>query len=237
MDRQRLRQTGCVRFGAFELDVRSGELRTYPRSEEGRTIVLQEQPLLILRILIELKGDVATRDDIKEVLWPDDRTVDFNHSTNVAIATLRRALGDSAGESQYIVTVARRGYRLIPPPIWVSAPENLSGLVLGSTTTEDNVIPGGTPMATATVQNDPPVPGEEVSSQTGGSRKQSISGSRILIGLVLVALLVAGGIFFWHSRHAVRLSPNDTVVLADISNQTSDPVFDDASARIRYAGR
>src|SRR5271154_6756330 len=156
MDRQILRQTGCVRFGAFELDVRSGELRTYPRSDEGRTIVLQEQPLLILRILIELKGDVATRDDIKDVLWPDDRTVDFNHSTNVAIATLRRALGDSAGESQYIVTVARRGYRLIPPPQWVSAAENLSGSVIGPTT-EGSVIPVGSPMPATTVQNDPPV--------------------------------------------------------------------------------
>jgi eukaryotic-like serine/threonine-protein kinase len=230
MDRQRLRQTGCVRFGAFELDVRSGELRTYPSSEEGRSIILQEQPLLILRILVELKGGVATREDIKEVLWPDDRTVDFNHSTNVAIATLRRALGDSAGESQYIVTVARRGYRLIPPPQWVSAAEDFSGSVIG-TTTEDSVTLGGKPMAAATVQSDSsvqPVPGQEAFSQADGSKKQSILGARIWTGLVLVALLVVGGIFFWRSRHAVRLTLNDTVVLADISNQTSDPVFDDA---------
>jgi DNA-binding winged helix-turn-helix (wHTH) protein/tetratricopeptide (TPR) repeat protein len=203
----------------------------YPRSDEGRTIVLQEQPLLILRILIELKGDVATRDDIKDVLWPDDRTVDFNHSTNVAIATLRRALGDSAGESQYIVTVARRGYRLIPAPQWVSVAEDISGSVIG-TATEDSGSLGGSPMVAATVHSGssvPAVPGREGSSQTGGSKKQAILGDRIWIGLVVAAaLLVVGGIFFWRSRHAVRLTPNDTVVLADISNQTSDPVFDDA---------
>src|SRR5271154_5379592 len=106
-------QSGRVRFGAFELDLRSGELWR-SGAEEIEKIVLQEQPFRILQMLLELKGGVATRDEIKRTLWPDARTVDFNHSINVAIAALRRVLGDSANEPQYIETVARRGYRLIP---------------------------------------------------------------------------------------------------------------------------
>src|ERR1700722_11436845 len=99
-----------VRFGRFELDLTSGELRSL---DGGRTTVLQEQPFQVLRILIERNGGVLTRQEIRDKLWPNDTAVDFNHSINVAIGTLRRVLGDSAEQPQYIETVARRGYRLI----------------------------------------------------------------------------------------------------------------------------
>jgi len=114
---------GLVRFGAFELNLRSGELWRID-SEGSDKIFLQEHPFRILQMLLELKGGVATRDEIKRSLWPDDRTVDFNHSINVTIAALRRVLGDSADEPQYIETLARRGYRLIPAAEWLTrAPE------------------------------------------------------------------------------------------------------------------
>ncbi len=232
MDRQRLRPTGYVRFGAFELDVRSGELRTYPEGEESRKIILQEQPLLILRILIALNGDVATREDIKAVLWPDDRTVDFNHSINVAIATLRRALGDSAGESQYIVTVARRGYRLIPSPEWVPDAEDLSSPVARNAA--ENNGSGLRHETMDTVQDllpAQPVPGQPAPLPAESKKLPMPGGGHRWAWLgvgVLLLVTAAGGVFLWRSRHAVRLSANNTVVLADISNQTSDPVFDDA---------
>ncbi len=121
-----LAQPNRVRFGTFELDLRSGELRPLEPENGMRAIVLQEQPFQVLRLLIERNGEVATREEIRKSLWPNDTAVDFNHSINVAIGTLRRALRDSAEEPKYIETVARRGYRLIAPIEWVTTAEEQS---------------------------------------------------------------------------------------------------------------
>ena len=126
-----LAQPNRVRFGAFELDLRSGELRPLEPENGIRTIVLQEQPFQVLRLLIERNGEVATREEIRKDLWPNDTAVDFNHSINVAIGTLRRALRDSAEEPKYIETVARRGYRLIAPIEWVTTAEEQSSVEAG----------------------------------------------------------------------------------------------------------
>ena len=80
-----------VRFGVFELDLNSGEL-----CKNGRKLKLQEQPFRILSLLLEQPGQTITRDQLKNVLWPSDTFVDFDHSLNAAIAKLRQALGDSA---------------------------------------------------------------------------------------------------------------------------------------------
>jgi eukaryotic-like serine/threonine-protein kinase len=96
-----------------------------------RTIVLQEQPFQVLRLLIERNGEVATREEIRKNLWPNDTAVDFNHSINVAIGTLRRVLRDSAEDPKYIETVARRGYRLIAPTEWVTTADELSIIEAG----------------------------------------------------------------------------------------------------------
>ncbi len=101
-----------LRFGAFELDLKSGELY---RSDQR--IVLQEQPLQILRILLENSGAITTREEIQQQLWPNDTVVEFDHSINAAIKKLRVALGDSADNPKYIETVARRGYRLMVPVV------------------------------------------------------------------------------------------------------------------------
>src|SRR5215471_2107851 len=97
-----------VRFGPFELDLRGGELR-----KEGRRIRLQEQPFQILRMLIESPGQVISREDIRNQLWPDNTVVEFDHSINAAVKRLRDALRDSADKPRYIETVAQRGYRFI----------------------------------------------------------------------------------------------------------------------------
>jgi eukaryotic-like serine/threonine-protein kinase len=115
------RQEASLRFGAFELDLKSGELRPLEPGSERRTIILQEQPFRVLQILIERAGEIATREDLKKKLWPNDTIVDFDHSINVAIGTLRRVLGDSAAHPTYIETVARRGYRLLVPARRVEA--------------------------------------------------------------------------------------------------------------------
>jgi TolB-like protein/DNA-binding winged helix-turn-helix (wHTH) protein len=104
-----------ARFGAFELDLKTGELH-----EGGRRIMLQEQPFQVLRILVERRGELATRDEIRNKLWPNDTVVEFDHAINTAIKKLREALGDPAAKPKYIETVARRGYRLIAPVEWVT---------------------------------------------------------------------------------------------------------------------
>jgi serine/threonine protein kinase len=97
-----------VRLGVFELDLRTGELRS-----GDVTTILREQPLQILRLLVEAEGELVSREEIRQKLWPNDTIVEFDHSINAAIKNLRRALGDSADEPKYIETLARRGYRLM----------------------------------------------------------------------------------------------------------------------------
>jgi len=107
---------GRVRLGEFQLDLSSGELRTLGAVNGGGKVLLREQPFQVLRMLIQRGGKIVTREEIKKKLWPNDTIVDFDHSINVAIGVLRRALGDSADNPQYIETLARRGYRLLVAP-------------------------------------------------------------------------------------------------------------------------
>ncbi len=104
-----------VRLGAFEVDLGSGELYSLEGEGPQRRILLQEQPFRVLQMLIDRAGELASREELRKQLWPNDTEVDFNHSINVAIGTLRRVLGDSAASPRYIETVGRRGYRLIVP--------------------------------------------------------------------------------------------------------------------------
>jgi len=99
-----------VRLGVFEVDLQVGELR-----DGERTVLLQEQPLRILKMLIERGGELVTREEIKRKFWPNNTVVEFDHSINAAIRKLRRALDDSADDPRYIETIPRRGYRLMVP--------------------------------------------------------------------------------------------------------------------------
>jgi len=100
--------SGRLRFGSFELDVRSRELRT-----GTATVRLQEQPFEILRLMLERPGEVVTRDELRQRLWPEGTFVDFEHSLNAAIKRLRAALGDEADNPKFVQTLPRRGYRFI----------------------------------------------------------------------------------------------------------------------------
>lgn len=99
---------GTLRFGSFELDVRSRELRT-----GAARVRLQEQPFEILRMMLERPGAVVTRDELRQRLWPDGTFVDFEHSLNAAVKRLRAALGDDADHPRFVETLPRRGYRFI----------------------------------------------------------------------------------------------------------------------------
>src|ERR1700730_13809999 len=104
---------GRVRFGGFEIDLRSGELCLVGMLDGDGKILLREQSFTVLRMLLESGGSIVTREEIKKKLWPNDTVVDFDHSINTTIKILRRALGDSADNPRYIQTLARRGYCLL----------------------------------------------------------------------------------------------------------------------------
>jgi TolB-like protein/DNA-binding winged helix-turn-helix (wHTH) protein/Tfp pilus assembly protein PilF len=104
------REPRILRFGAFETDLRSGELR-----REGRKIALQEKPFQVLALLLEHPGEVVTREELQQRIWKGDVFVDFEHGLNTAIKKVRLALGDSAENPRFVETLAKRGYRFIAP--------------------------------------------------------------------------------------------------------------------------
>ena len=98
------------RFGVFEVDLGTGELR-----KRGIKVKVSEQPFQILAMLFERPGDLLTREEIQQKLWPDGTFVDYDHSINTAINKIREALGDSADNPRFVETLARRGYRFTAP--------------------------------------------------------------------------------------------------------------------------
>jgi DNA-binding winged helix-turn-helix (wHTH) protein len=102
------RANGFFRFGAYEVDSASGELR-----KSGLRLRVQEQPFQVLLLLLERPGEVVTREELRQRLWPADTFVDFDHSLNTVINKLREALSDSAANPRFIETLARRGYRFL----------------------------------------------------------------------------------------------------------------------------
>src|SRR5712671_4653340 len=100
----------AFRFGRFELDLRSRELR-----KDGVRLRLQDQPFEVLAVLLERPGEVLTRDELRQRLWPEGTFVDFEHGLNAGVKRLRAALGDNAEHPRFVETLHRRGYRFIGP--------------------------------------------------------------------------------------------------------------------------
>src|SRR5580704_6235713 len=103
------RQLQLLRFGDFEVDLRTGELR-----KAGLRLKFGGQPFQVLSILLERPGDVVTREELQKRLWPDT-FVDVDHNLNTAINKIREVLGDSAESPRFVETLPRRGYRFIAP--------------------------------------------------------------------------------------------------------------------------
>lgn len=176
---------GFVRFSAFEVDLRNGEVRKH-----GHRIRLQEQPFHVLQVLLKHPGELVTREELQRQIWPADAFVDFEKGLNNAIKRLRDALGDSADKPRFIETRSRHGYRFI-------------GSVNGA---------NGDSLAS------------EALHLVMASRWQ-----RVLLSaaLALVAATIAAGLL-WRTRQSHQLTEQDTIVLADFTNTTGDPVFDGA---------
>ncbi len=99
-----------VRFGDFEADLQTGELH-----KSGVRVPLQGQPFQVCAILLSRSGELVTREELRQKVWPDDTFVDFDQALNTSIAKIRIALGDDANNPRFVETLPRRGYRFITP--------------------------------------------------------------------------------------------------------------------------
>ena len=102
--------TRRYRFGAFEADAATGELR-----RQGVRVRIHAQPFQVLMMLVERQGEVVTREEISRELWPDGTFVDYEHGVNSAVNRMREALGDKANSPRFVETLARKGYRFVAP--------------------------------------------------------------------------------------------------------------------------
>ena len=198
-----------IEFDRFELDLRSGELR-----KSGRRVRLQAQPFQLLTMLLEYAGEVVTREEACQNLWPNDTFVDFDHSLAEAISKIREALGDSPENPKYIETLPKRGYRFIgkitpEAPVVMPVPEAQERIELQ---------PASAP---ATGEN-----GDSTRTKTVGKTRRFTRQAASGVALVAVAIATSASWFFYERPHP--LTAKDTIVLADFTNATGDLVFDGA---------
>jgi len=201
-----------VRFGVFEVDRHTGELRKH-----GVRIKLQEKPFQLLLLLLDRQGDLVTREEVREALWPADTFVDFDHSLGTAVAKLRAALGDSAKNPRFVETVGGRGHRFIAP-IAVS-PEDVAPVV---PVEKVAVAPLEQPDA-------PPEPSaiESIPPMAAGIPPRRAAAS-ILIGLLAGALVLAVvlGLDVGGARASLRRYTNPAVralAVIPLQNLSGDP--------------
>lgn len=193
-----------VRFGPFELDVRSGELR-----QDGVMVRLQAQPFRVLVALLEQPGEVVTREALRQRLWPADTFVDFERSLNAAVKRLRESLGDSADDPHYIETLPRHGYRLVA---------RVEPLTAGGSKDPD-------PAATAT--------GHQAAALSGSRRRAWLVGGAAGAALVAAGATAAFWWWPWRALTpaASALDPQK-VVVAVFVNRTGDASLDSLGVQI-----
>jgi TolB-like protein/DNA-binding winged helix-turn-helix (wHTH) protein len=192
-----------IRFGVFELDPRSGELR-----RNGSKVRLQEQPLQILLALVENPGRMVSREDLRKRIWPADTFVDFDRGLYSALARLRDALGDSAENPRFIETIPRRGYQFIAP------------VEMSSTTSTD------TPGSLAPSPSLERTPGQPQPVAPEKSRQRS---HVVQISVVIVAGLLAalGSLILRRSRSSqAEVAQIRSLAVLPLTNLSSDPEQD-----------
>jgi DNA-binding winged helix-turn-helix (wHTH) protein/TolB-like protein/Tfp pilus assembly protein PilF len=203
-----------VRFGVFQLDLRTGELW-----KSGIKVRLREQPFQVLKALLERPGELVTREELRQRLWPSDTFVDFEHGLNAAIRRLRDALGDSADVPRFVETMPRRGYRFIAP---VAHPVTVPASIPppAPPTPASTAIPAPTPTAAASG-----VEGESADSVR--TRDRSTRGPhpawrlRMPIAALTVAAVAVILVVGWWSRGRPSAEPI-TVAVMPVRNMTGD---------------
>ena len=201
-----------ARFGAFELDLTTGELRSVSPAEGESPVLLREQQFQILCMLIERAGMLVTRDDIKRKLWPDDTIVDFDNSINVSIRILRKAVGDTAEAPRYIETLARRGYRLVVPVEWDVA-------VTEARETSKRVTVPITPTEISQPYRRPAL---ELPTQSAALAPKHWTAAVVVASAVILVIITY---FSWRHFRATSAPKSERVMLAVLpfQNLTGDP--------------
>jgi TolB-like protein/DNA-binding winged helix-turn-helix (wHTH) protein/Tfp pilus assembly protein PilF len=202
-----LRNTSVVRFGAYEVSFRSGEVR-----KAGMKIRIQQQPLKLLEILLEQPGEVVTREALRSRVWASETFGDFDQAVNIAIGKLRIALGDSAENPRYIETIPKRGYRFIAEVSVIDADDRTKR-------TEPSL------QKLANTELGPQVP-RSMPTLEPGQR----SGARwTIVGLVVVLILSALGVWRVRSRGGTPTNIRSIAVLPldNFSGDRSQDYFAD----------
>jgi TolB-like protein/DNA-binding winged helix-turn-helix (wHTH) protein/Flp pilus assembly protein TadD len=176
-----------IRFGVFELDLRSDELH-----RQGSKIRLEGQPVQVLKCLLENPGELVTREELHRKLWPADTFVNFEHGLNAAVKKLRQALSDSADNPGFVETLPRRGYRFIAPIQVVPVSGDLS------TASAHGPVPGASATGELAegidqVQFDP-------SERTVISEHRRWPHARETLGFVLLLVVVTSAVLIIRSR-------------------------------------
>lgn len=204
-----------LRFGPYELKARFRELYKH-----GVKLKLRPQSFQVLQVLLERSGDLVTREDFRQRLWPSDTFVDFEHGLNSSVKNLRRVLNDSATEPRYIETLPKLGYRFIFPVEVLPESATVSG-ELASRALRDTLAAAASPVFAP----------KEVASDAPNARTAAIHWRALLYtGIALVAILAAGVAGYVRWSHA-RLRPppsSGRIMLAVLpfENLTGDPTQD-----------
>jgi DNA-binding winged helix-turn-helix (wHTH) protein/tetratricopeptide (TPR) repeat protein len=206
-----------LRFGSFELDAASGELR-----EAGKSRRLTAQPFRVLVLLTDHAGELITRQEIRRCLWGDRKYVEVDRGINFCMNQIRGALHDPAEDSRYIKTLPRRGYRFIAPITRVTCSEQPAPFIAWRSACEElaSQLTG--------VKESPPIDDIEDGDSSrlmSEVRRSKKSGIAAILLLALIAIPI-GEPRFNADRTAI-LTAKDTIVVADFVNTTGDAVFDD----------
>ena len=199
------------RFGLFQVDAGGGRL-----FRQGVPVKLQQQPLRVLCLLLERPGEIISREELRQTLWPEGTYVEFDGSLNAALKRLRYALGDDADNPTFIETVPKRGYRFVAPVAVVGPVMSGSEQVVGDSASAvperaeavaDRVLLPTTPPQTSEPQaglSQTSVPQNSLPQATPTPlSKQRLGGRALLYGVTLGVILLAA--FAWYSlRHRSR---------------------------------
>jgi TolB-like protein/DNA-binding winged helix-turn-helix (wHTH) protein/tetratricopeptide (TPR) repeat protein len=216
-------RSGGFRFGTFELDGRTGELR-----KRGLKVRLRGRPIDILLVLLERHGELVTRDELRGRLWPADTFVDFDHGLNSAMNKLREGLGDPASNPRFIETVPRRGYRFIAP-VDVSEPPSVSPVeVTPVAVTPAEVIPVGLmPAAEPPPVVSPAVP-SGLASPSPSRRAMVITITALIAS---VAILTLAAVLFLRQRAGEAAPPSRVMLVVlpfdNLSGSAEQDYFSD----------
>ncbi len=202
-----------IKFGPYVLDLHAGELRKF-----GAKIRLQEKSMQLLAALAEQSGQVVTREELQQRLWPGDTFVDFETGLNTAVSKLRDALSDDTEKPRYIETIPRHGYRFLVPIEFVNGPSSGQGNLEASP-------PPATP---------PPAAQPALTASPAAETRKALvarQGARTSLWVSLAAaVVIIAGAAYWltHGHPALSFHSRDSVLIADFENQTGDPRFDNA---------